>query len=74
MLTILWNHGQGDNISCILDKLYNVTVRKLDDGAPIDRRDTISDVKEATAVSGTAVDDTTNFVWDDWKAGIKGND
>lgn len=35
--TILRHHGEGDNVASLLDKLHNVIVRELDDGAPVDR-------------------------------------
>lgn len=36
-LTILGNHSEGDHTAGFLDKLDNVVVRELDDGAPVDR-------------------------------------
>lgn len=69
VLTILRNHSQGDDSPGILDELNNVTVRELDDGAAIDRRDTVSNVQQAAAVSGTALNDPANFVRDNWKGG-----
>lgn len=66
-LTILRNNSEGDNIASILDELNNVIVRELDDGASIDRWDTISHMQQATAVGGTAFDDSANFVRDNWK-------
>lgn len=38
---------------------------ELDDGAPVDRRDAISDVQQAAAVGGTALDDSADFVRND---------
>lgn len=68
ILTVLGNHSEGDNIAGLLDKLDNVIVRELDDGAPVDRWDTISDVQQAAAVGGTAFNDSANFVWNNWKS------
>lgn len=62
VLTVLRNHSQGDDSPRILDELNNVTVRELNDGAAIDRRDTVSNVQQAAAVSGTALYDSANFV------------
>lgn len=62
-LTILRNHSEGDNGTGILDKLDNVTVRELNDRAPVYGRDAISDVQQATAVSGAALDDAADFMW-----------
>lgn len=66
-LTVLRNHSEGDNIACILDKLDDVIVRELDDGAPVDCWDTIPDVQQATAVGGTSLDDAADFVRNNWK-------
>lgn len=65
-LTILWNHSEGDNIAGILNKLNNVIVRELDNGASVDRWDTISDVQQTTAVGWTSFNDSANFVWNNW--------
>lgn len=62
-LTVLRNHSEGDNGASILDKLDYVAVRELNDRAPVDGRDAISDVQQATAVSGAALDDAANFMW-----------
>lgn len=62
-LTILRNHSEGDNGASILDKLDNVTVRELNDRAPVYGRDAISDVQQATAVSGATLDDAADFMW-----------
>lgn len=61
-LTVLRNHSEGDHTAGFLDKLDNVIVRELDDGAPVDRRDTISDMQQATSVGGTAFDNAANLV------------
>ena len=61
--TVLRNHSEGDNIAGFLDKLNNVIVRELNDRAPVDCRDTNSDVQQAAAVGGTAFNDSANFVW-----------
>lgn len=61
-LTVLRDHSEGDDVAGILDKLDDVIVRQLDDGAPVDRRDTISDVQQATAVGGTAFNNAANLV------------
>lgn len=63
-LTVLRNNSEGDNVASILDKLNNVIVRQLDDGAPVNCRDTISNMQKATAVGGTAFNDSANFMWD----------
>ncbi len=65
-LTILRNHSECDNTAGILNKLNDVVVRELDDGAPVDRRDSISNVQQAAAVGGTALNDSANFVWNNW--------
>lgn len=61
-LTVLRDHSEGDDVAGVLDKLDDVVVRELDDGAPVDRRDTISDVQQATAVGGTAFNNAANLV------------
>ncbi len=66
ILTVLGNHSEGDNIAGILDKLNNVIVRELNDGAPVNRWDTISNMQQATAVRGTAFNDSANFVRNNW--------
>lgn len=66
-LTILRNHSEGDNVAGLLDKLDNVIVRELDDGAPVDRWDTISDVQQAAAVGGTAFNNAADLVRNNWK-------
>lgn len=71
-LTVLGNHSEGDNVAGILDKLNNVIVRELNDGAPVDRWDTISDVQQAAAVGGAAFNDPANFVWNDWNGRYEG--
>lgn len=67
LLTVFRNNGESDNIAGFLDKLNNVAVRQLDDRLAVDRWDTIADMEEAAAVSGTAFDDSTNFVWYNWE-------
>lgn len=47
-------------------------MRELNDGATVDCRDTISDVQQATAVGWAAVNDSANFVRDNWKGEIRG--
>lgn len=64
--TILRNHSEGDHVAGLLDEQHNVVVRELDDGAPVDRWDTISDVQQAAAIRGTAINDSPDFVWNDW--------
>lgn len=66
-LTVLRNHREGDDTASLLDKLDNVVVRELDDGAPVDRRDAVANVQQATSVSGTALDDAANLVRNHWK-------
>lgn len=44
ILTVLWNNCECDDAAGILDELNNVIVGELDDGAPIDCRDAISDM------------------------------
>lgn len=70
-LTVLGNHSEGDDIACFFDQLDDVVVGELDDGAPVDRWDAISDVQQAAAVGGTALDDSADFVRNDWKSGDK---
>lgn len=67
ILTILRNHSQGDNTASILDQLDDVTVRELNDRAPVYSWDPIADMQKATAVSGTALNDAADFMWNHWK-------
>lgn len=66
--TILRNHSEGDNGASLLDKLDNVAVRELNDRASVYGRDAISHMQQATAVSGTALDDASDFMWNHWNA------
>lgn len=66
-LTVLRNHSEGDDIARVLDKLDDVIVRELDDGAPVDCWDPIPDVQQAAAVGGTSLDDAADFVRNNWK-------
>ena len=63
-LTVLRNYSESDHVAGLLDQLHDVVVRELDDRAPVDGRDAISDVQQAAAVRGTAFDDPANFVRD----------
>lgn len=44
LLTILRNYRERDSIAGIFNKLHNVAVRELNDGAAINSRDTVTHI------------------------------